>query len=157
MREQPKIEYVRQLYIYGSEVQAPARRAGGEKVALPKPKRRHVQKIYINPVALAGIVLAVTMLVLMGVSAFRLQAGWEAYNAASELLTEVKRENAALDHTFHTGFDPEDIRAKAEELGMVDKSEAPVMTLKIHVPQEDSQPTWLDDLKWFLKGLFAQE
>ena len=70
MAKKPEIQYVGQFYVYGSEAQvvAPKKKA---QFRLPKPKLEleKIEKIYVDPVALLGLAVAVVMLVCMVVGA----------------------------------------------------------------------------------------
>ena len=66
MDQKPVIQYVGQFYVYGSEVKAPKKKQQSAKVFLPKkPKTGKERRIYVDPVAMGGIVLAVAVLVAL--------------------------------------------------------------------------------------------
>ena len=65
MNQKPKIQYVGQFYVHGSEarqlqLQEQKRQA---KTKLPLARMQKIEKIYVDPVALAGIAVAVLLLV----------------------------------------------------------------------------------------------
>ena len=64
MTEKPKIQYIGQFYVPGSEAQvlAPKKKKKKAKTKLPIAKQEQVKAIYIDPVALIGITVAVGML-----------------------------------------------------------------------------------------------
>ena len=64
MTEKPKIQYIGQFYVPGSEAQvlAPKKKKKKAKTKLPIAKQEQVKAIYIDPVALIGITVAVVML-----------------------------------------------------------------------------------------------
>ena len=104
MDQKPVIQYVGQFYVYGSEVKAPKKKQQSAKVFLPKkPKTGKERRIYVDPVAMGGIVLAVAVLVALVVGAVQLTASMNQYNQELETLTELKRENAKLEHAYRTG------------------------------------------------------
>ena len=122
MDQKPVIQYVGQFYVYGSEVQA--RKKKEHKPVLPKAPRTGVQHcVYVDPVAVCGIAVAVLMLVVLAVGAFQLRAAMQQYNAQSEQLSAIKRENARLEHLYRTSLDLEAVQAQAEKLGMVPAEE----------------------------------
>ena len=67
MTEKPKIQYIGQFYVPGSEAQvlAPKKKKKKAKTKLPIAKQEQVKAIYIDPVALIGITVAVVMLAVM--------------------------------------------------------------------------------------------
>ena len=74
MTEKPKIQYIGQFYVPGSEAQvlAPKKKKKKAKTKLPIAKQEQVKAIYIDPVALIGITVAVVMLAVMVVGALQL-------------------------------------------------------------------------------------
>lgn len=153
MDQKPVIQYVGQFYVYGSEAKAAEKKARRAKSLLPKPKLDKERKLYIDPVAVCGIAVAVVMLVVLAVGAVRLEKSWEEYNRISNYLSEVKRENAQIDHTYRTSFDLEQIIAKANAMGLVPMDEIPRISISVTIPQPKKEPSLWDDFVWFITGL----
>ena len=152
MDQKPVIQYVGQFYVYGSEVQA--RKKKEHKPVLPKAPRTGVQHcVYVDPVAVCGIAVAVLMLVVLAVGAFQLRAAMQQYNAQSEQLSAIKRENARLEHLYRTSLDLEAVQAQAEKLGMVPAEELEHRELVVTVGQTPEEPTAWENFLWFVKGL----
>lgn len=152
MDQKPVIQYVGQFYVYGSEVQA--RKKKEHKPLLPKAPRTGVQHcVYVDPVAVCGIAVAVLMLVVLAVGAFQLRAAMQQYNAQSEQLSAIKRENARLEHLYRTSLDLEAVQAQAEKLGMVPAEELEHRELVVTVGQTPEEPTAWENFLWFVKGL----
>ena len=152
MDQKPVIQYVGQFYVYGSEVQA--RKKKEHKPVLPKAPRTGVQHcVYVDPVAVCGIAVAVLMLVVLAVGAFQLRAAMQQYNAQSEQLSAIKRENARLEHLYRTSLDVEAVQAQAEKLGMVPAEELEHRELVVTVGQTPEEPTAWENFLWFVKGL----
>lgn len=156
MEQKPVIQYVGQFYVYGSEVKAPKKRAQNTKAFLPKkPKTGKERRIYIDPVAVGGIILAVAVLVALAVGAVQLTASMNRYNQEVETLTELKRENAKLEHAYRTSLDLDAVRERAEKLGMIPIDEAETITVPISVPEHEKTPTAWENFLWFLSGLLG--
>ena len=154
MDQKPEIQYVGQFYVYGSEAQAPKKKKEEKKQILPnlpKPQKDHF--IYIDPVAVCGIVLAAAVLVLLVVGAFQLKGAMEDYDRQSQNLTAIRRENAALEHQYRTGIDLESIQTQAEKLGMVASSEAESRSIHVNVPEHPQEETLLQRIWWHIRGL----
>ena len=152
MDQKPVIQYVGQFYVYGSEVQA--RKKKEHKPVLPKAPRTGVQHcVYVDPVAVCGIAVAVLMLVVLAVGAFQLRAAMQQYNAQSEQLSAIKRENARLEHLYRTSLNLEAVQAQAEKLGMVPAEELEHRELVVTVGQTPEEPTAWENFLWFVKGL----
>ena len=139
MTEKPKIQYIGQFYVPGSEAQvlAPKKKKKKAKTKLPIAKQEQVKAIYIDPVALIGITVAVVMLAVMVVGALQL------------------RGDAELERTYRDGYDLEDIRDKALALGMVPVEEVPSRTITVTISQPKPERTLWDDIVWFFGGLFG--
>ena len=157
MNQKPKIQYVGQFYIHGSEarqlqLQEERRQA---KTKLPKARIQKIEKIYVDPVALVGIAVAVVMLVTMVLGAVQLKRDWDQYERVSAYVSDLKRENARMSHAYHASYDLEDIKSKALAMGMVPKSELETMTVNVTVPEQEVELTRMEEVKLFLEGLFA--
>ena len=156
MDQKPVIQYVGQFYVYGSEVKAPKKKQQSAKVFLPKkPKTGKERRIYVDPVAMGGIVLAVAVLVALVVGAVQLTASMNQYNQELETLTELKRENAKLEHAYRTSLNLETVKKRAEELGMIPQAEAAQASIRVTVPEHKGEPGAWENFVWFISGLLA--
>ena len=156
MNQKPKIQYVGQFYIHGSEarqleLQEKKKRA---KSKLPMERLHKAEVIYLDPVAIFGITVALIMLAVMIVGAARIHADWQEYRVMSDYVSRLNSENAQLQADYRSQYDLEDIRVKAAALGMVPKSELEKRTVYVTVPQPEPEMTWLEEIQWFLNGLF---
>ena len=157
MNQKPKIQYVGQFYIHGSEarqleLQEKKKHA---KSKLPLERLRKGEVIYLDPVAIFGIVTALVLLAVMTVGVLQIRDDWKDYQTMSNYVSRLNSENAELKADYRSQYDLEDIRVKAEALGMVPKSELEVRTVYVTIPQPEPEMTWLEEVQWFLKGLFA--
>ena len=157
MNQKPKIQYVGQFYIHGSEarqleLQEKKKQA---KSKLPLERLRKVEVIYLDPVAIFGIVTALVLLAVMMVGVLQIRDDWKDYQTMSNYVSRLNSENAELKADYRSQYDLEDIRVKAEALGMVPKSQLEVRTVYVTIPQPEPEMTWLEEVQWFLKGLFA--
>ena len=157
MSQKPKIQYVGQFYIHGSEarqleLQEKKKRA---KSKLPLERLRKVEVVYLDPVAIFGIVTALVMLTVMILGVLQIRDDWEEDRVMSNYVSRLNSENAQLQADYRSQYDLEDIRVKAQALGMVPKSELEVRTVYVTIPQPEPEMTWLEEIQWFLSGLFA--
>ena len=154
MDRKPDIQYVGQFYIHGSEALELAREQGkAAKTKLPLSRRRKIQKVYVDPVALIGIAVSVVMLVVMVVGAIQLSRAWTEYEQMETYLKKLHEKNTFLEHSYRSGFDLDDIAEKAVALGMIPVSEAENRQVLITMPVEEPEMTWWDEVVWFLDGL----
>lgn len=156
MERKPEIQYIGRFYVQGSAAPQIGEKPKKKKATLPQMRREKVKKVYVDPVALCGMTVAVVMLVVLVFGAFRLRESWEQYNQVSASLSQLRRENAELEHQYRTDFNREQVRASAEALGMIPREEAKNATVWVSVPPPTPEPTAWDDFVWFLKGLFAK-
>ena len=157
MNQKPKIQYVGQFYIHGSEarqleLQEKKKHA---KSKLPLERLRKVEVIYLDPVAIFGIVTALVLLAVMTVGVLQIRDDWKDYQTMSNYVSRLNSENAELKADYRSQYDLEDIRVKAQALGMVPKSQLEVRTVYVTIPQPEPERTWLEEIQWFLSGLFA--
>ena len=157
MNQKPKIQYVGQFYVHGSEarklqLEQEKRQA---KTKLPLAKIQAIEKIYVDPVALAGIAVAVLMLVTMVLGAIQLKRDWDQYEQVAAYVSELKKENARMSHLYRSSYDLEDIKTKAVSIGLVPKSELQTMSVTVTLPEPEVEPTRMEEIKFFLEGLFA--
>lgn len=157
MNQKPKIQYVGQFYIHGSEarqlqLQEEKRQA---KTKLPLARIQQIEKVYVDPVALAGIAVAVVMLVTMVLGAIQIKRDWDQYEQVSAYVSELKKENARKNHAYRLSYDLKDIESKALAMGLVPKSELQTATVVVTIPEPEPEMTRLDEIRFFLEGLFA--
>ena len=156
MSQKPKIQYVGQFYIHGSEArQLELQEKKKAKSKLPLERLRKLEVIYLDPVAIFGIVTALVMLTVMILGVLQIQDDWEEYRVMSNYVSRLNSENAQMQADYRSQYDLEDIRVKAQALGMVPKSELEVRTVYVTIPQPEPEMTWLEEIQWFLSGLFA--
>ena len=157
MSQKPKIQYVGQFYIHGSEarqleLQEKKKQA---KSKLPLERLRKIEVVYLDPVAIFGIVTALVMLTVMILGVLQIRDDWKEYRIMSNYVSRLNSESAELQADYRSQYDLEDIRIKAQALGMVPKSDLEVRTVYVTIPQPEPEMTWLEELQWFLSGLFA--
>lgn len=157
MVQKPKIQYVGQFYVHGSEarkleLQQEKKKA---KTSLPAVRLQKIEKIYVDPVALIGLAVAVVMLVCMVVGACQIHSSWQEYKQMSHYLSQLQQENARLEHNYHISYDMAEVEAKALSMGMVPMDQIPAMSVRVTVPAPEVEETAWDEFVWFVKGLFA--
>ena len=156
MSQKPKIQYVGQFYIHGSEArQLELQEKKKAKSKLPLERLRKMEVIYLDPVAIFGIVTALVMLTVMILGVLQIRDDWEEYRVMSNYVSRLNSENAQMQADYRSQYDLEDIRVKAQAMGMVPKSELEVRTVYVTIPQPEPEMTWLEEIQWFLSGLLA--
>lgn len=157
MAQKPEIQYVGQFYVHGSEAKELARKNEQKKAKTELPLHRfeRVRKVYVDPLAIGSILLAAVMLVSMVMGALSLQTAWQELGTAQQYVYELQNTNRTLTAQYRSGYNLEEVRSAALALGMIPIEEAEVMNLHVTVPVQEPETNWVDDLVWFLEGLFA--
>ena len=155
MNQKPKIQYVGQFYVHGSEARQLElqERKKQAKSKLPMERLRKVEVVYLDPVAIFGITVALVMLAVMVLGVLQIRDDWQDYRTMSGYVSRLNSENAKLKEEYRSQYDLEDVRLKAEALGMVPRSELEVRTVFVTIPEPEM--TWLEEVQWFLNGLLA--
>ena len=156
MVQKPKIQYIGQFYVHGSEARAlELEEQKKPKTRLPLAKLETIEKIYVDPVALAAIAVALVMLAVMILGAVQLQNDWLEYERMADYVTDLRTENARLTHTYRAGYDLEDIEMKALAMGLVPKTELQTISISVTHPEVMPELTWDQKAVRFWNELWA--
>lgn len=157
MAQKPEIQYIGQFYVHGSEAKELARKNEQKKAKTELPLHRfeRVRKVHVDVLAISSILMAAVLMITMVAGVQSLQTAWQELHVAQEYVYELEGRNATLAAAYRSGYNLEEIRSAATALGMIPAAEAQVMSLKVTVPEIQPEPTLLDDIVWFLEGLFA--
>ena len=159
MAQKPEIQYIGQFYIHGSEAKKLARKNEEKKVKakteLPLHRFERVRKIHVDLLAIGSLVAAVVLLVTMVVGTLSMQSAWQELETVQQYVYELQSKNVALNTQYHAAYNLEEVRSAALAMGMIPVSEAKTMQMQVTVPQAEPEETWLDNMVWFLEGLFA--
>lgn len=151
------IEYIQKFYSYGSEAKViefkPVYQEP-EKPAVPKREKDPVTTICIDPIAFCGIMVAVVMLVVMLAGVIQYGVICQDHAVIANYVQELREENVLLQHQFHANCDLEEIETTALALGMIPVSEAQTISISVEVPARQEEPGFIDNMIWFLSGLF---
>lgn len=157
MIQKPKIQYIGQFYVHGSEARAleleEQRRQA--KTKLPLAKLETIEKIYVDPVALVAIGVAVLLLAVMIFGAVQIQEDWAVYQEMNDYVAYLRSENVRLDQAYRAGFDLEDIEMKALAMGLVPVSELKTLTVSVDLPEAPPVMTWDQKVVRFWNELWA--
>ena len=157
MAEKPDIQYISRFFVPGSDAPQVATKQDRKaaKTVLPKVQPQEKISIYVDPVALGSVIVAVAILILMAVSVFQFNAACNQYQAMENTLTELRHENATQRYNYSAILDLASVEEQAVAMGMVPVSEVKTIHVQVAIPVEEPEPTAWDDFIWFLEGLFA--
>ena len=149
------VQYVR-FYTNGSAARKIETMEPKKAVAV-KPKARKQKRIVlcIDPVAVAGIVVAAVMLVLMFVGVVQLQAARQEAVVMEQYVSDLQVRNAALQSDYEAGYDLEAVEEMALALGMVPKAQVQSIPIQVSQTEQEIQLNFWDRVTTFITGLFA--
>ena len=158
MAQKPEIQYIGQFYIHGAAAKELAKKTEKKqaKTQLPEQRIECTRKVHVDPLAICSIALAAVMLVTIVVGTLQLQTAWQELETAQQYVYELEDTNRVLTTQYRSGYDLEEVRSAATALGMIPAEEAEVMYIRVTVPEAEPERTWMDDLVWFMEGLFAE-
>ena len=157
MAQKPKIQYVGQFYIHGSEARALELEEQRKRAKARRPLARlqQVELIYVDPIAIASIVVSVIMLFTMLTGALALKEDWAAYEQMSTYVSYLHKQNAQLEKEYRSQYDLEDIRSKALALGLVPREELENRTVTVTMPVKEAEISRVEQIKSYFEDMFA--
>ena len=157
MAQKPEIQYIGQFYVHGSEAKKLARKNEQKKAKTELPLHRfeRVRKVHVDVLAISSILIAAVLMITMVAGTLSLQTAWQELHIAQEYVYELESANATLAAQYRSGYNLDEVRSAAIALGMIPVEEAQVVSLHVTVPEVQPEPTLLEDIVWFLEGLFA--
>ena len=157
MANKPEIRYIN-YYTSGTAARKvepqPERR---KKTRLPKPRPAVGRELVlrVDPVAIAGIMVAAVLIILMAVGVTHLYEQQEQVRIAEQYLEQLKVENQQLQEYYANGYDLEEIREYAVAMGMVPKDTLSQSSIHVVLPKSQAQPSAWEEFWSFVKGMFA--
>ena len=120
----------------------------------PQPRKRTV--VRVDPLAVCSIVVSVVMLALMVAGVFQLWESWQQEQALEDYVQQLSRQNQALEETYRSGYDLEQIEKEALALGLVPVEQVQHITMPVSRPAEvPEELTPWEAVVAFFGGLFA--
>ena len=157
MAQKPDIQYITQFYVHGSEARVlefkPARKHN--KTVLPKATPEQKLKLYVDPVAIFGIVVAVLLLVTMVIGVVQYLDVCKEHRIMTDYVVSLQNKNVQLQEQYQAGYDLADIETKALALGMIHRDQVEVVAINPVMPVAEEEPTFWENLCWYFEGLFA--
>jgi len=155
MANRPDIQYI-QFYTDGSAARKLAPERSATKTTLPRPRRKKRKVVYVDPVAILGIVVAVCMLIAMAVGVVEFRNTQQEAARMERYLEQLKQENEQLSLQYSQGYDLETVERTALALGMVPAEQVAHIQLPATVQEPEAPPlsVW-ERIGTFLAGLFA--
>ena len=154
MAQHPKVEYIR-MYTDGSAARKLEIATPVKKAKAPRTKKRKKILVHVDPVAIAGIAVAVIMLVVMTVSALNLYTLQQETAVLENYVEHLRAENSDLLAKYETNLELPKVEQMALALGMVPREEVRHVTVHVDTTETQQNPNAWQQIRTFLTGLFA--
>ena len=126
-----------------------------KQVRLPRPKKEQKILVRVSPLAVVGTVVCCVLLVMMIAGIVELGVQQRQTAALQWYVSQLQQENDQLTDTYHAGYDLDEIRQMALNMGMVPLDELPVQQIEVIIPHVPQEPTAWENFWSFVVGLFA--
>jgi len=155
MAQRIDVQYV-QFYTGGNAAPKVAPAKPVREMPLPRAKKHKVHRIYVDPVATLGIMVAACMLIMMTVGVVQLRRAQRQSVDMEQYVTGLREENERLQKEYAAGYDLQEIKHDALALGMIPKEEAEQIQIQVQLPQtyEENESFW-QRIRGFITELFA--
>lgn len=144
MAQQLDVRYVN-FYTAGSGALKVAPVIPLETLELPRRAKKKAKKLvlYVDPVAVAGIVMATVMTILLAVGFVQLSNARQEEIAMAAYVDSLQQQNQELVAEFEAGYDLNQVEEVAVALGMVPQEQLQKITVKTAEPVEEPETnTW---------------
>ena len=126
-----------------------------KQAQLPKMRRKKRILVYVDPVAILGVCIAMVMLVMMISSFVQLSTAQKQEAQMAAYVEQLQQENVQLRSEYEAGYDPEEIRQIALGMGMVPADQVEHIQIQAAPPVVEEELTAWENFCMFLTGLFA--
>ena len=156
MAQRLDVQYIR-LYTDGNAALKLESAVSEQKTNTQRlPHKAKRIKLYVDPVALLSIGVAVCMLVMMFAGFAHLHEARAQVDMRQSYVERLETENAMLSNEYKEGYNLDQIRQAALEMQMIPAHEAAHISLQMPMePETVEQITLLEQVGTFLTGLFA--
>lgn len=145
-----------QFYTAGSAARdiAPALRT--ETTPANRPRRSRKPVLYIDPVAILGMVTAVVLTVCMLIAFNQLKQTKAEYESVYNYNCTLKQQHKDLQKEYAMSYNKEEVRMEAVLMGYVPSSQVQHVTIQAQKPAtEPEQPGVIEQAWMYLTELFA--
>lgn len=156
MANHADIRYI-QFYTDGSAARkiAPAAPVTTKPAAAPRTHKKKRIKLYVDPVAVLGIVVSAIMLICIFVGISGLEQAEARCAAMEQTVADLTVENARLQENYKEGYDLQSIGAQARALGMIPQSSVEHISICVVTEPEAQKTQAVSYFAMLLTDLFA--
>lgn len=156
MTQRMQAQYV-QFYINGSSAMqlntvAPQK---AEPVEQYVPRTRKRIRVFVDPVAIFSMVVALCMIVSIFVAMGRLEKTQQQVQQMERYVVYLQHQNKQIKAEYTSSYDLEDIEKTARALGMVPADEVKHYYIDVSEPAAEEESSVWQSVGTFLTGLFA--
>lgn len=126
-----------------------------KKSQLPKMRRAKKIRVFIDPVAVAGVCMALVLLVMMITGLGQWSAAKQQEAQLQSYVDRLEEEHAKLEAEYLSGYDRQEIYEIATAMGMIPAEQAQKVTVSVPAPVVEQKLSAWDNFCMFLTGLFA--
>jgi len=123
-----------------------------------QPKRPKQKKILIKVdfLALAGVVVASILLLMMISGVQNLMETSRQVAKLESYVTQLEEENARMEVSYHSSYNPAEIRERAAQMGLVPAEQVKTVEIPLTEPENAAETeTVISRVLTFFRGLFA--
>ena len=155
MAVQPEVRYIN-AYVSGTAAPRPEKRPQKRpSVQLPKVRKQQKWLIPVDMVAVGGILAAVVLSIMLIAGLVQMNQAQQEAKMYKEYALSLRRENEALQDTYASSYDLEEVRDIALAMGMVPVEQVQHVTMQVVTPQAVQEPTAWESFWAFFLGMFA--
>ena len=156
MAQHVDVQYVR-YYTQGSAARQIQPAVKSQTGTLPQIKKKKIQRVYIDPVATLGTVVALCMLIMMVVGISQLRAEQQRTAEMVAYVELLQQQNTALQVQYEEECDLEAVEKTALALGMSPQPQAAHSSIQVEIPvvENEMQATIWQRIGTFMTSLFA--
>ena len=157
MAQRVDVQYIR-FYTDGSAARKVAPVSDDRVTSrLPKQKKHKKTVIFVDPLAVLGLMASVCLVIMMVVGLVQYFTAQNQMQAMQSYVEQLSARNEALEAEYKAGYDLEQVEKHALAMGMVPKDQVPTVQIQVQTPQPQPtpEPTFWEQVGAFLTGLFA--
>ena len=156
MTRQTDVQYV-QYYTEGSTATKIEPVIQEDTFYFPKVHKHKRKRLYVDPFAVAGTLVAIIMLISMGLGISHLKRARLETAQMEQYISQLVGENQSLSDQYAEGYDLDTVEKTAQALGMVPREEVKSVPLDVTVPEltVQEEPSVWEKISTFFEELFA--
>ena len=155
MAMQPEVRYIN-AYVSGTAVKKPEKMPQRKpSVQLPKVRRQQKLTIYVDVVALCGILAALVLGIMLIVSVVQMGQAQHEAKVMRDYAVSLEQKNETLQNTYASSYDLEEVERIALAMGMVPTEQVQHLQMQVTTPQVTEEPTAWENFWTFFTGMFA--